>query len=171
MAKIKVIIFDWGDTLMMDFSSIDPKRFQGAMAHWPKVAIISGVEEVLRELSNKYICCVASNAGDSTAELMGQALARVGIKDYFIHLITSRELGYNKPDLNFFHNMLKELQVQPEETVMVGNDYAKDIIPAKTVGIRTVFFNKNETDQSDFSSADMVIPSMNGLPAAIAKLC
>ncbi len=102
---------------------------------------------------------------------MGQALARVGIKDYFIHLITSRELGYNKPDLNFFHNMLKELQVQPEETVMVGNDYAKDIIPAKTVGIRTVFFNKNETDQSDFSSADMVIPSMNGLPAAIAKLC
>lgn len=67
--KIKAIIFDWGDTLMRDY-----KEYSGAMVNWPYVEIISGVKEALDKLNEKYICCVASNEGDSDVELMSKAL-------------------------------------------------------------------------------------------------
>ena len=70
--KIKAIIFDWGDTLMYDY-----KEYSGAMVNWPHVQIISGVKETLDKLNEKYICCVASNAGDSDVELMEKATINI----------------------------------------------------------------------------------------------
>jgi Predicted hydrolase (HAD superfamily) len=52
---------------------------------------------------------------------------------------------------------------------MVGNDYYKDIEPAKSVGMRTIFFTeKKETD--NFQSADYLINRMEELNNVICKL-
>jgi FMN phosphatase YigB (HAD superfamily) len=127
---MKTIIFDWGDTLMYDY-----KEYSGAMANWPHVEIIPGVKEALDILNEKYIFCVASNAGDSNVELMGKALERVDIRKYFKHLFTSNELGYAKPSLQFFNEIVRRLNAEVSDCIMVGNDYFKDIEPAKKVGM------------------------------------
>lgn len=161
---IKAIIFDWGDTLMRDST-----QYQGSMAFWEKVEAIPGVVTALEAIHKHYICCVASNAGDSDQELMGVALNRVGLRSYFQHLFTSRELGFTKPDLNFFKQILSHLNLQPEECMMIGNDYEKDIIPAKAVGMRTILFNEEPSD-SENTKADATIYSMEQLYEAIIKL-
>ncbi|WP_218939070.1 MULTISPECIES: HAD family hydrolase [Lysinibacillus] len=162
--KIKAVIFDWGDTLMRDFP-----QYKGAMAYWEKVEGVPGIEEALKNLSADYICCVASNAGDSNAERMGVALNRINIKNYFQHLFTSRELGVSKPDLEFFNQIIKKLNLTPAECIMVGNDYEKDIVPAKRIGLHTILFIE-DGHHAIFDDADYAITSMNQLYEVILQL-
>ena len=162
--KLKAIIFDWGDTLMCDF-----REFQGPMVHWPHVELIPGVEEALEQLHERFICCAASNADDSDAELMGQALARVGIRQYFHYLFTSKELGASKPHPDFFRRILQRLEIKPAECVVVGNDYKKDIFPAKSIGMYTVWLTES-TRVDAAPGADEMIDSMCDLPDAVEKL-
>lgn len=117
-------------------------EFRGPMVDWPRIEVIPGVAEALKSLSRNYECCVASNARDSDADLMGRALARVGIRSYFRHLFTSRELGIRKPDPLFFREVHRRIEREPQECVAVGDDYLQDIVPAKTTGMRTVLFSE-----------------------------
>jgi len=166
--RVRAIVFDWGDTIMRDFP-----EFQGPMAHWPRVEVIPGLPEALEQIRlhflGRLMCCVASNAGDSDAELMGLALARVGIRQYFHRLFTSCELGATKPDPAFFREVLRRLAVRPRECIMVGNDYVKDIAPAKSVGMRTIWFSEAPvTDPAPY--ADAVLNSMGDLVATMMKV-
>jgi HAD superfamily hydrolase (TIGR01509 family) len=162
--NIRAIIFDWGDTLMRDFP-----QSRGSMAYWEQVEAVPGVKEALEKISKEYICCVASNTGDSNAKLMGVALNRVDIKEYFQHLFTSLELGATKPNLDFFKNIIQKTNLKPNECIMVGNDYEKDIVPAKAVGIHTILFI-DESKSVLFSDADFMISSMNELYEVINSL-
>jgi putative hydrolase of the HAD superfamily len=160
--RLKLIIFDWGDTVMRDIPG-----FKGPMAFWPKVEAIDGVTEALEAIHRKYTCCLASNADDSDAESMGQALARVDIKKYFQNLFTSKDLGTKKPDPDFYRKILKNLNVKPGACAAVGNDYAKDILPAAGLGIKTVWLSRDNTPDN---KADVVIKSMKELPSALEAL-
>lgn len=164
MKNIQAVIFDWGDTLMRNFP-----QYTGPMATWPQVQVIPGVPEVLKSLSKKYICCVASNAGDSDADLLGKALERGGIRNYFRHCFTSKELGYSKPDPNFYREISNRLSIKAEACVMVGNNYEKDIIPAKSVGMGAILYVEGY-DIKIASCADAVITSMVDLDAALTAL-
>lgn len=164
MPKIKTIVFDWGDTLMKDFS-----EYEGPMADWEYVEIVDGVSKSLHIVSQSYICCVASNAGASNSELLGMALKRVDIQQYFQYLFTSRELGFSKPSLDFFSKIVQTLGFTPQECIMVGNDYNKDIIPAKKIGMQTIFFSQESKD-ANFDHADYVMSSMENLHDIILEI-
>ena len=164
MPRIKAIVFDWGDTLMKDFS-----EYAGPMADWEYVEIIDGVSKSLHIVSQSYTCCVASNAGASNSELLGMALKRVDIQQYFQYLFTSRELGFSKPSLDFFNKIVQTLDFTPQECIMVGNDYNKDIIPAKKIGMQTILFSQ-VSNKENFNYADYVINSMGNLHEIILEL-
>ncbi|ADO84021.1 HAD family hydrolase [Ilyobacter polytropus] len=148
--NIKIIIFDWGDTLMRDYND------SGPMAHWKNVDIIPGVREVLRELGKNYTLCVASNAGESDSGLMKSALKRVGIDNFFSYFFTSKDLGFEKPDIRFFKAILKSTNFSANECLMVGNDYNNDIVNSKSLGMSTLLFDENNLF-SDTLSADYKI--------------
>lgn len=168
MSKIKALVFDWGDTLMRDFT-----EYKGAMVYWPKVEVMPGTPEALAHLYTRFTCCVASNAGDSNAELLGQALDLVDIKKYFHHLYTSKELGANKPEPGFFQAVMGKIAATPDECIMVGNDYQKDIASAKAVGMKTVWLATGYSPENPPEApvaADVVIYSMEKLVKAINQL-
>lgn len=161
---IRAVIFDWGDTIMRDFPT-----FPGAMVTWPRVELVDGAAEALAAIAGQYTICLASNAGQSDAELMGQALDRVGIRGYFDHLWTSKELGAAKPDRRFFQEIAAHLGVVPGACAMVGNDYAKDIAGAAAAGMRTVWLNP-EGAPAPGRDASVIIKSLAALPGALASL-
>ena len=45
-------------------------------------------------------------------------------------------MGCAKPDLRAFERACSGLGTSPRETVMIGDDYAKDIAPARAAGLR-----------------------------------
>jgi len=164
MTKIKVIFFDWGDTVMRDFP-----QFSGPMCDWPKVEYIPGVEKVLQSLHGQHVLVIATNAYDSGTEQMRKALRKVGAEKYFNHFFSSKDLNVEKPDKRFFIELITRLNVAPEECLVVGNSYEKDVIPASQAGLKAVFFNER-IQSGDHSVADFIIHSMSELMLVINQL-
>ena len=139
MKNIKVIIFDWGDTLMRDFP-----EFQGAMVNWEKIEVIEGVENLLKKLHKKYRIVVASTAANSDAELMKKALERGATAEFIDKFYTSKEIGYKKPEKEFFEKIFKIEEVVAKEVLVVGNIFEKDIEPALKLGAYGILFDENK---------------------------
>jgi len=159
------LIFDWGDTVMKDYPELT-----GPMYQWSHVELIEGISVVLPELSVLFTCCIASNAGASDTQDMKMALKRVDVKRYFRYFFTSKDLGVEKPDLNFFKKIIEEIKSVPEDCIMIGNSYDKDIVGAKKAGMKTILFMESITD-FNFIFADIIISSIFDLPKAVEKLC
>ena len=155
MNNIKFLLFDWGDTLMVDYS-----EYNGPMVTWERVSPMPEVLDTLPIISKKFHCAVASNAVESNAELMKQALQRIDIDKYFNLFITSKELGAIKPSPSFFNGIANNLNLSTSEICMIGNDYEKDIVGAKNTGMITILIT---SQQGLFPCADYVIPSFGSL--------
>ena len=155
MNNIKFLLFDWGDTLMVDYPD-----YRGAMATWDTVSPMPEVAETLPEIVKYFHCAVASNAVESNAELMKRAFQRIQMDNCFSLFITSRELDAVKPEREFFERIANVLNHETVQMCMIGNDYDKDIVGAKKAGMKTVFITKQD---GDYPSADYVIPSFGGL--------
>ncbi len=156
MDRGRILVFDWGDTLMVEY----PDE-QGPMALWSRVAPMAGVMTSIVAVARKYPCYVAANAGNSTAEQVKQALARIGIARFFQGFYTHRELGAKKPSKDFFEHLAQELGSPCEEVIYIGNDYDRDIVPAKLAGMTTIYVSGTE---GMYPSADVRIASMWELP-------
>ena len=155
MDNIKYLLFDWGDTLMAD----DPNN-EKAMYLWEEIQVMQGVTDLIPYLHSKYICTVGSNAGESNAIMMKKAFERVNLDSYFDYYFTSKELGARKPDAAFFENILQKLGANAENTVMIGNDYLKDISGAKKAGLKTILITKLN---QYFPEADYIVKSFGEL--------
>lgn len=153
---IKTLIFDWGDTIMRDFGE------PGPMSGWKLVDWIPGAEASLKVLSKQYTCIIATSASHSDVAEMKMALARVGADQYFHLFFSRKELGFAKPDPRFFAAVLQKSKAKAESSIMIGNLYEKDIVGAKTAGLKTVFFNEYKL-KGDFPDADHIITHMNQL--------
>jgi HAD superfamily hydrolase (TIGR01549 family) len=161
---VKAIIFDWGNTLMRDFT-----EYPGPMAYWEKIEVIEGVESLLKSLQQNYILCVATNAGDSDTSLMIKALERGNIKQYFNYFFSSKDLGYAKPDPMFFKTIADKMKVIPQECLMIGNDYNKDIEGALSIGMKTIHFNETKTELNN-TKADFTVSKINQLLETLEKI-
>jgi putative hydrolase of the HAD superfamily len=158
----KILLFDWGNTVMVDFNLSIP------MFTWEKVAWVPGAEDALKALAC-YTCCIATNAGESDSEAVKRGLARVGADSYFSIIFSSWDIGFEKPDPRFFWFVVEELRTDAANCIMIGDNYEKDIVGAKTTGMKTILFNPLDR-KGPFPHADSVIHGMDQLPATIEKL-
>jgi ribosomal protein S18 acetylase RimI-like enzyme len=153
--NITYLIFDWGDTLMVD----DPAQ-DGAMAFWDDIRACEGVVVLLPLLSAKYTCAVASNAVDSDSGLMKKAFERVGLAEYLACFFTLKELGVKKPTPDFFIKAAQAIGVNPNNCAMIGNSYTSDICGAKEVDMTTVLITR---ELGEYPLADYVAENFEDL--------
>jgi putative hydrolase of the HAD superfamily len=133
---IRFVIFDWGNTVMREFD------FGGKMVDAPHVEAMPGIAEALRRLrADGYRIVLASNAYPSGASDIRGALRRVGLDECFEFVFSSSEMGVSKPDPAFFKIVLDGCGCFPDEAVMVGDNFDKDVIGAKGAGLRAVWYN------------------------------
>lgn len=122
---------------------------------------------VLDELSKKYKLVLVSNFYGNIETV----LTDFGIKKYFPKIIESAVVGIRKPDPKIFSLGVEALGCKPEETVVVGDSYKKDIVPAESFGCKTVWIKgKGWTDEEDAQTHSCIITSISQLPDAIETL-
>ena len=81
--------------------------------------------------------------------------------NYFETVIDSSEVGIRKPDPKIFQIAVDRLGVLPEEVIVIGDSYSRDIVPSKTIGCSTIWLDgKSWTRPSETSKADFVIHSI-----------
>ena len=62
-----------------------------------------------------------------------------GLRQYFDVIATSAEIGYAKPDKEIFEKAFELAKCTATESMMVGDRLDNDIIPAKSLGMKTVW--------------------------------
>nr|WP_274005440.1 HAD family hydrolase [Vibrio parahaemolyticus] len=132
----KIYLFDWGDTLMVDFP--DQK---GKMCDWLKVEAIDGAVKALRDLSKSADIYVATNAADSSENEIKTAFKRVGLDTFISGYFCKANLGVSKDSVEFFPKILNYLGVDAHEVTMVGDSLERDVLPAKALGLNVIWFN------------------------------
>ena len=81
---------------------------------------------------------------------MHTVLAEFGLDHLFKDVIESAVVGVRKPDPEIFRLGVKALGLEPQETVMIGDNYEKDIVPAQSIGCHTIWLSP-QSDKGDGS--------------------
>ena len=90
------------------------------------IELLDGVEEVLEALKGKYRLVVATKG-----DLLDQErkLKKSNLTGYFHHV----EVMSEKDDANYL-KLIKHLDIQPHELLMIGNSLKSDIVPVLNIG-------------------------------------
>lgn len=135
---MKCVLFDWGDTLMIDF----PEQ-SGPMVLWPRVEAVPGAVETLQRLRSAGLrIALATNAADSDEADIRAALARVGLDDLIDRIYCSRGVGHPKPSAAFFGFIQRDLDLSAADLIMVDDNYDVDVLGANEAGIRAVWLHE-----------------------------
>ena len=132
----KTVLFDWGNTLMIDFPGA-----QGKMCDWETVQEVSGAQALLAELSKHHNIYIASNAADSSKTDIIRAFERVGLSQYIDGYFCKASIGLSKYEPGFYPAIISQLGIKPQEITMIGDTLEKDIYPALEAGLQAVWLN------------------------------
>jgi len=166
---IRAVFFDLGDTLIVEESVGGKHLWDATLQKLPYLG------EILTELKNRgYKLGIITNTVTSREEHVRMALRRIDVEKYFDVIVTSVDVGFNKPDERIFSTALKALKVKPEEAVMVGNRISVDILGGNRMGMKTILYKWNERYPEKISSSQegptRTITSLKELPRVLAEI-
>lgn len=120
-------------------------------------------EECLEKLSRNYKIGVIANQSIGTAD----RLENFGILKHIDLVIASAEEGVSKPDKRIFEIALERSGCNPENAVMVGDRIDNDIVPAKQIGMKTIWvkqgFGRFWKVTSESEKADYEVDNLSDL--------
>ncbi len=90
------------------------------------IELLDGVESTLQALQGKYKLIVATK-GDLKDQQ--SKLHRSGLGHYFHHI----EVMSDKQEINY-EKLLKRLEIEPSEFLMIGNSLKSDVLPVLGIG-------------------------------------
>lgn len=124
LSMIETAIAVSGKTISMDV--VDRILQLGKAVLDEPIELLDGVEEVLTALKDKYRLVVATKG-----DLLDQErkLRKSGLSHYFHHI----EIMSEKDDANYL-KLVRHLDIQPQELLMIGNSLKSDILPVLNIG-------------------------------------
>lgn len=125
------------------------------------VEITAHSSSVLEKLAAKYPIVLVSNFYGNITNV----LAEFRLDKYFKNIVESAVVGIRKPDHRIYLLGVEALGLKPEECVVVGDSFYKDIEPAKKAGCHAVWFKgEGWTEQQyDETVPDKVITDLEQL--------
>ena len=121
---------------------------------------VESIRPVLEKLSEKYPMVLVSNFYGNIETV----LTDFGIRDFFQAIIESAVMGVRKPDPRIFEHGVKALGMLPEATLVIGDSYRKDILPAESIGCQAIWIKgKGWTAEEDAQLHPNIIPELGDL--------
>ncbi|MBW8192835.1 HAD family hydrolase [Neiella marina] len=153
-----VLLFDWGDTLMVDLPGMS-----GKMCDWPRIEVIEGAAQTLAELASSYDIYIASGAEQSSAEDIRLVFERANLAQYIQGYFCSAALGLKKGTPAFLLRLLMSINRPPMAVTMVGDSLERDMLPALALGMKAIWFRRNSTQ-----TPPAPIQTIDALPQLLA---
>ena len=125
------------------------------------VEVTSHSREVLSQLAASYPMVLVSNFYGNISHV----LEEFHLAEFFKDIVESAVVGVRKPDHRIFLFGVEALGLKPEECIVVGDSFYKDIEPAKKAGCQAVWFKgEGWTEQQyDETLPDKIITDLNQL--------
>ena len=97
-----------------------------------------GVPAIIKTLAEKYELGIIANQLDGLKE----KLEAFGLLKYFKYIISSWDVQVMKPDVRIFEYALDKANCSAQEACMIGDRIDNDILPAKSLGMKTVWIKQ-----------------------------
>ncbi len=120
----------------------------------------------LRRLKSRYKLAIISNIDD---DLFAHSAKRLEVPFDFV--ITAQQVGSYKPSLRNFEEALKRIGLPKEQVLHVAESVFHDVIPAGSLGLKTVWVDrKQQTGQKASKAAsgrpDLTVTTLSALADA-----
>jgi 2-haloacid dehalogenase len=127
---------------------------------------IKGAEEVVFSLYGKYKLALATN-GIYSAQY--ERLKRSSLSPYFDIFVVSEEIGFAKPDPDFFNCVFKKARHSDKSTALIiGDSLSSDIKGGIDFGIDTCWFNPGKVAREGDISPTYEIEKLSQVKDIIA---
>jgi putative hydrolase of the HAD superfamily len=86
----------------------------------------------------------------------------LGLADWLGVVVTSQEVGFNKPSPQIFRAALRQAKLKPSEAIYVGDQHQIDVVGANGAGMRGILLDRNGffedvTDSPRISSLTQIV--------------
>lgn len=159
---------------------IDALGYQQAVSHFlaeetvtilqrrcvPNVSLMADVETTLKRLlATGFQLGIISNAAYSPFLIW--TLEHFRVLSLFEEVVVSADVGIRKPSLEIFRTTLDSMRINPSQAIYVGDDFHKDVVPAKQLGLRAVWYRPTGDTSIPKGEAtpDAIIVSHSEIPA------
>jgi 2-haloalkanoic acid dehalogenase type II len=147
-------------------------EFGRSVGRWPA---FPDSPEALRYLQQHYKLVILSNVDHAS---FAKSQERLGVT--FDRVITAQDVGSYKPDLRNFRYALDDIKrtlgVDPSQVLHTAQSIFHDIVPARTIGLRTMWINRRHGAagwgatpaprvEGDQTRPDFEVPSMGAFAA------
>jgi len=123
------------DNILQQFEEFYLNEFKSLQVHSARHD--SNILEMLDYLKSKGAGVIIATNPLFPLVAVKERLRWIDIEEYEFDLITSYEkMKYCKPHLQYYEQILEELNAKPEDCLMVGNDMQEDMVASK-LGMKT----------------------------------
>lgn len=127
-----------------------------------------GAEKLLGTLRNEYRLFICSNG---TAVVQEGRLKSAGIGPYFEKIFISEEIGFNKPNPEFFERCFRRIpEFDRERSIIIGDSLTSDILGGINAGIRTCWFNPQRQPGREDIVPDYELVKLEQVPELLKKV-
>ncbi len=159
-------------------ASLAPDVLQEVLRVWEEVLLdnpppaLDGAVWAVEQLHRRGLAlALISDTGLTPGRVVRQILQAHGLLKMLRHCTFSNELGVTKRRRQAFMSTLAVLGVHPQEALHVGDTPETDILGARRVGMRAALLLQNTHRREGIPLADLVLETIDELPAAIDELC
>jgi putative hydrolase of the HAD superfamily len=147
--------------------AIVPALHREFKAHRPQLWLTHDAAAVLGNLRRSgWRLGLLTNGDPSVQKKKVEVLGLAALIDHVVY--ASEHAPGGKPAREPFIEVLRRLQVAPQDAVMVGDDPVNDVDGGRAVGIRTIFLAR--TGRQHHNGADAVVHALSDVPGAAAAL-
>jgi len=159
--------------ILWELAERDRERFEALCAFvrergFERFQLRPEAPAVLAELAAKYRLGIVANSARESLD----HLQKVDILKYFTSRQTGGMVEMYKPNLRYFELVLDELGASETEAVMVGDRMDCDMVPARTLGMKTIRYrvgrHRSQEPRMPVEIPDAEITSMTELPGVLA---
>ena len=131
---LQSVVRGFGERLGFSPTESEVRSLPDSLASWPP---FPDTVAALRELKRRYRLAIMSNVDD---DLFAPTARRLDVA--FDEVITAQQAGAYKPSLKIFQLAQRRLGVNAAQWLHVAQSVYHDVIPAKSLGIATVWVNR-----------------------------
>ena len=129
---------------------------------------IDGAEEMLKQIYKDYELYITTNG---IKVVQSRRITDSGIGEYFKDIFISEEIGFNKPQKEYFDFIFDKIEgFDKDRSIIVGDSLSSDILGGINAGIKTCWYNpKGIAGRSDIAP-DYILTDIKELPSLLKRI-
>jgi len=80
---------------------------------------------------------------NGTCDIQEAKIEKVGLRDHVDAVVIAQAVGASKPSPRIYQRALELADCLPQEALMVGDDYARDVVGALQCGLRAIWMHRD----------------------------